>query len=142
MQEAALSQLLDEEVASCAEDEVLSSNGIRVWKVGCNIMVGFERGRDAKPGVFRFGCAYFDAQPPSVAMVDPGTGVELPLERWTPGIPHGLHPVTGKPFVCIQGVAEYHSHPSHLGDSWDRYRHRYRIPQTAKRLLQKSGAIP
>lgn len=141
MQEAILTKFLDEEVALCAEDEVLASSVIRVWREGCNIMVGFKRGRDGKPGVFRLGCSSFDAQPPSVAMVEPATGVELPLEKWTPGVPHGLHPATGKPFVCIQGVAEYHNHPSHLGDSWDRYRNRYRIPQTAKRLLQKAGAI-
>lgn len=142
MQEAVLLKLLDEEVASCADDEVLKSAAIRVWRAGSNIMIGFDKGRDGRAGAFRLGCAYFDAQPPSVAMVDPTTALDLPLERWTPGVPHGLHPVTGKPFVCIQGVAEYHIHPSHLGDSWDRYRNRYRILQTAKRLLQKAGVIP
>jgi hypothetical protein len=72
-------------------------------------------------------------------MVDPVTSEELPMEAWTPGVPHSIHPVTGKPFVCLQGIAEYHSHPSHLTDSWDRYRHIYRIPQTVKALLNKAG---
>jgi hypothetical protein len=142
MQQTLLAEMLDEEVDLCKQDDLLSTNGTVVWREGSNILAKFARGRDGKPGCFRLGCAYFDAQPPSVAMVDPDSGLELPLDKWTPGVAHGLHPATGKPFVCIQGIAEYHSHPSHLTDSWDRYRNRYRIPQTAKRLLQKAGAMP
>lgn len=28
------------------------------------------------------------------------------------------HPDTGRPFLCQQGVREYHEHPQHDGDSW------------------------
>jgi hypothetical protein len=136
-----VAEMLDEEVAQCSEDELVSKSGACVRRDGSNVLVKFSRGRDGKPGCFRLGCGAFDAQPPSVAMVDPDTHAELILERWTPGVAHGLHPATGKPFVCIQGVAEYHSHPSHLGDSWDRYRNRYRIAQTVRRLLQKAGVL-
>lgn len=142
MQEDLLAEMLDGEVALCKEDELLSRNDITISREGSNVFVKFARGRDGKTGCFRLDCKHFDAQPPSIAMVDPESRTELPLEKWTPGVAHGIHPMARRPFVCIQGIAEYHSHPSHLADSWDRYRNRYRIPQTAKRLLLKAGALP
>jgi hypothetical protein len=74
-------------------------------------------------------------------MVDYQSLVELPIGRWTPGVPHSIHPVTNQPFVCLQGIAEYHSHPSHLSDTWDRYRNRIRIRETMIALLKKAGAL-
>ncbi len=35
---------------------------------------------------------------------------------------NSAHPVTGRPFVCMAGVREYHTHSSHTGDAWDNYR--------------------
>jgi hypothetical protein len=32
------------------------------------------------------------------------------------------HPSTGKPFVCMRGFDEYHTHPSHLTELWENYR--------------------
>ena len=29
------------------------------------------------------------------------------------------HPTTGRPFVCMRGAREYHTHPQHLTDSWE-----------------------
>lgn len=31
----------------------------------------------------------------------------------------GPHPSTGKPFVCMKGAREYHTHPSHVSDAWE-----------------------
>ena len=31
----------------------------------------------------------------------------------------GSHPATGRPFVCMRGFHEYHTHPSHLDVSWE-----------------------
>jgi hypothetical protein len=28
------------------------------------------------------------------------------------------HPTTGKPFICMRGTREYHTHSSHIGDLW------------------------
>lgn len=134
-------KLLDSELELCAEDPHLKNEGVRIYREGTNVFAAFAAGRDGKPGIFRLGCESFDASPPAVAMVDPETGEELPLTGWTPGVPHSLHPVLGKPFVCIQGTAEYHTHPSHLDDGWDKYRARFRLRQTIRRLLEKAGAI-
>ena len=135
-------KLLDSELASCLEDGQLQGEWIRIERKDTDVFAWFTKGRDGQPGMFRLDCSRFDASPPSVSMVDPSTAVELPLERWTPGVAHGIHPSTGKPFVCLQGTAEYHTHPSHLDDSWDKYRARFRLRQTIGRLFEKAGALP
>jgi len=28
------------------------------------------------------------------------------------------HPKTGRPFLCVRGTRQYHTHPQHSGDSW------------------------
>lgn len=134
-------QLLDEEV-SLIERDLAEVSGVRVWRDATDVLVAFDRDRSGRRAMFRLACRDFDAEAPSVAMLDPDTRAELPLDAWTPGVPHSIHPVTNQPFVCLQGVAEYHSHPSHASDSWDRYRNRFRLPQTVRRLLHKAGAIP
>jgi hypothetical protein len=74
----------------------------------------------------------FDLWPPSVTFLDPVTrepAVPLvrALARVSPSevrdvlIDH--HPLTGRPFLCLPGVREYHSHPQHSGDDWLLHRH-------------------
>lgn len=29
------------------------------------------------------------------------------------------HPATGRPFICMRGSREYHTHPSHVTDPWE-----------------------
>ncbi len=31
----------------------------------------------------------------------------------------GGHPVTQRPFICMEGAREYHTHPSHPNDPWE-----------------------
>lgn len=91
----------------------------------------------------------YDAQPPSVRLVDPFTRTpyrlgELPttLNRAAPAqiidLPGGAqagnlqlhtvqplmqaHDADEIPFLCIAGVREYHEHPGHSGDSWELHR--------------------
>lgn len=92
----------------------------------------------------------YDAEPPSVRLVDPFTGEpytfgELPtmLKRrilgpalpGLPASPNGEPPrmvmeqplmqaasASEVPFLCIAGVREYHDHPAHSGDGWDLHR--------------------
>jgi hypothetical protein len=132
--------LVDEEIAACEASEVLGSSGAKLVRSGTHVFLTVPRGRDGNPATFDLDCSQFDAQPISVDMVTNETHESLPMDQWTPGVPHSLHPVTGRPFVCLQGIAEYHSHPSHVADSWDRYRTTYRLPQLVRRLLEKAGA--
>lgn len=89
----------------------------------------------------------YDAQPPSVRLVnpftsEPYTGAQLPtrLNRMVqmqrgalPGLradvslmePQPLmqfHSPEDVPFLCIVGVREYHEHPAHTGDGWELHR--------------------
>ena len=94
----------------------------------------------------------YDADPPSVRLVDPFTGEpykfgEMPttLQRQVIGpelsiaglpVPPGAgipRMVTQQtlmqaakaediPFLCIAGVREYHQHPAHSGDAWELHR--------------------
>lgn len=91
----------------------------------------------------------YDADPPSVSLVDPftfdpylaknlptrldrdvGQGMSLPIPI---GLPPGArlqqlqpymqwHSPDEVPFLCLPGVREYHSHPAHSGDAWALHR--------------------
>jgi hypothetical protein len=75
-------------------------------------------------------CENWNERPPSIGRLDaaggllqcanPARGEILPNAS---GIFHpGPHPNTGRPFICMAGTLEYHTHPSHLTDHWDGYR--------------------
>ena len=96
----------------------------------------------------QFDYTNYDAEPPSVRMIDPFTGrcllgEELPIPARLPRLILGPEiPVPGGgklqqkttqdlmqahtpeefPFLCISGVKEYHDHPGHSGDSWEMHR--------------------
>ncbi len=80
----------------------------------------------------------YDAEPFRLSVVD-GDGVPLPGAVWPPGLHHSQHPVLEVPFACVQGTYEYHTHPGHVADSWDRHRHRLRLAQLLDHLLRRCG---
>lgn len=75
----------------------------------------------------------YDQRPASVQFFDlprwtPATAASLPAAQIAedPARPMNVlisgHPVTGRPFLCMRGVREYHEHPQHDGDDWALYR--------------------
>ena len=90
---------------------------------------------------FRFACDGWDGQPPSLSLHDPEDGRELTWEEWPKDgwVVHESHPSTGKPFLCLAGIREFHTHPSHLSDGWDGYRLRgtYRLRDIVDRVQQR-----
>ena len=96
----------------------------------------------------RFDFTNYDAEPPSVRVVDPFTQrpllnreLKVRLIRTVPGptipapIPGGgqlqlnaaqdlmqAYSPEEPPFLCISGVREYHNHPGHSGDPWELHR--------------------
>ena len=96
----------------------------------------------------QFDYTNYDAEPPSVRLIDPFSGrfllsKELPtrLLRAIPGqempmlVPGGpkvkvnmvqelmqAHSPEDLPFLCVAGVKEYHDHPGHSGDPWEIHR--------------------
>jgi hypothetical protein len=93
---------------------------------------------------FRFLCDDWDDQPPSLSLFDPASPkVELPWAKWPQkgwnvGDRHAHYP---KPFLCLPGIREYHSHPNHLGDHWVNYRANdrdsYKLRYIVDRVHQK-----
>ncbi len=75
----------------------------------------------------RLGCDDWNDSPPSVSLLAPDGSflTALPPQRAAPTIFNGgAHAHTGRPFVCMIGVREYHQHSSHVGDLWSNYRTR------------------
>lgn len=49
-------------------------------------------------------------------------GLEFEQERRAHMVLLDGHPTTGRPFLCLRGIREYHEHPQHSGDEWLLYR--------------------
>lgn len=85
----------------------------------------------------------YDAQPPSVRLVNPFTREPYCASQLPTALNRGIrHAVPGAedmqirsqqplmqsyaptdiPFLCLPGVREYHNHPGHSGDSWELHR--------------------
>ena len=90
---------------------------------------------------FRFACDDWDDLPPSLSLHDPDDGRELPWAEWPKEewVVHESHPSTRKPFLCLPGIREYHTHSSHLRDKWegDRLRDSYRLRGIVDRVDQR-----
>lgn len=58
--------------------------------------------------------------PPAISLhAADGTPLTTLLPNSTGVFNQGPHPATGRPFVCMRGAREYHTHPSHVGDPWE-----------------------
>jgi hypothetical protein len=134
---AVLSELLDDEVAVARQrlgDRVMS-----IENDGFDIYCRFEVVAAATEHRLRLRGRAYDAVPFRVAAVDQD-GRTLPAAGWPPGLCHGDHPVLHVPFACVQGTWEYHTHPQHVADVWDRYRHSCRLGDLLSHLLRRCGA--
>jgi hypothetical protein len=81
----------------------------------------------------RFDLSDYDLRAPSVEFLDPFKdealqyatmfrALEFEKQRKAHLVLLDAHPATGKPFLCIRGIREYHEHPQHSGDDWLLYR--------------------
>ena len=116
------------------------------WPVAVVVLASNRTNPPAIVTAVQFDYTNYDAEPPSVRVIDPFSGrilqsKELPirLPRIIPGpemtIPGGpklrqnkvlellqAHSPEDLPFLCIPGVKEYHDHPGHSGDPWELHR--------------------
>lgn len=92
---------------------------------------------------FAFRFDDWDDTPPSLGLFDPATGQDLPWNLWPQGgwSIGNPHPSTGKPFLCLPGIREYHTHSSHTGDAWDNYHARgtFTLTYIVHRVWQRFG---
>ena len=63
----------------------------------------------------------WDDLPPAIELLNAnGSALSPPIPG---GVFHpGPHANTGRPFICMRGSREYHTHSSHLNDNWANYR--------------------
>jgi len=79
-----------------------------------------------KPGCdslrLRLSCDEWSTEPASIELLM-SDGSPLPPEDVPVGktsvFNKSLHNITNKPFVCMRGSREYHTHKSHVKDSWE-----------------------
>lgn len=68
----------------------------------------------------------YDLWPPSLTFIDaltreptkPHVAAVIPTPEGLRNVLIDGHPLTQKPFLCLPGIREYHSHPQHTGDDW------------------------
>lgn len=71
----------------------------------------------------RMVCSDWNELPPSIEFLT-FSGNHLLSIRTDPGgvFNNSPHPTTGRPFVCMIGSREYHTHPSHINDDWSKHK--------------------
>ena len=134
----------DGEVRSLQTDAAAYA-AARGWKVAAStfplLAVVLRHSGSGREVEFQFACDDWDELPPSLTLHHPDGGGEFtwadwPKNGWSVGDPH---PLTGKPFLCLPGIREYHTHPSHLSELWEGYRHRssYSLRSIVDRVQQR-----
>ncbi len=94
------------------------------------------------PARLAFAGEHYDIAPLSMSVLDLDTGGPLPGACWPGALYFGSdHPVLKRPFACLRGLLEYHVHPSHIADPWDRLRFELRLTDCARPRAQ-SGRCP
>ena len=124
MHEAVARQLFEKALTDLG-DELCATRG---WRVLLREYPSFEVEFVAQSRTtirVRFTCDGWNDQPPSITWLDADGNFLTAIPQGAGGqLNNGAHPTTGRPFVCMVGSREYHSHPGHLGDVWENHKHR------------------
>jgi hypothetical protein len=120
----AASEALFEEQTRNMIGSVLDSRGWRVITRAYPVLdVAFERQGRATMRV-QMHCDDWNELPPAIALLD-ADGNYLTKSPAGSGVFNvGPHPTTGRPFICMAGAREYHTHSSHTSDHWENYKTR------------------
>jgi len=119
------SRALFEEQTRHLEGELLA---IRNWTCFSReyptLDVGFA-GPGRQPLRVRMQCDDWNELPPAIDLLSIAGEQLKSLPSGPTGIFHqGPHNMTGRPFVCMAGTREYHTHSSHTSDLWENYKAR------------------
>jgi len=119
MHETASRAVFEDEVTKF-RPELFENRGWTLFSKEYPILeVGFSATDSARLRV-RLTCDDWNDRPPSIEFFDWEGRPLASIERDPAGVfNNSPHPVTGKPFVCMKGAREYHTHPSHTADAWE-----------------------
>lgn len=68
-------------------------------------------------------CPDWNEVPPAILLLDRDGKHPSAIPRDPNGVFNAsAHPGTGRPFICMRGSNEYHTHPSHVNDPWEQLR--------------------
>ncbi len=98
-----------------------------------------------RPIGLRLDFSDFDQRAPAVSFHDPVTWDYLPTDLVPPAVikaPEAgprkividVHPGTGRPFLCMRYVREYHEHPQHTDDPWVWCRGHFSLPNLLEQI--------
>jgi len=122
--ETASRMRFDQDVGTIG-DRLLSVRGWKLYSKEFPVLdVGFQAEGRTELRV-RLVATNWNDEPPSVELLDKDgiylTGPQIPQNSGN--VFHvDNHPSTGRPFVCMAGAREYHTHSSHISDLWDNYK--------------------
>lgn len=124
MNEAASKALFERDVLGLGA-RLLTSRSWRLYGVEFPVLdVGF-RAPNRVEFRLRLIAKNWNDDPPCVELLNSAGEFLTHLPQHPGGVfNNGKHHLTGRPFVCMAGTLEYHTHPSHVGDFWDNYKKR------------------
>lgn len=68
----------------------------------------------------KLACDDWNDLPPSITLHAADGSLLTALPNNPTGVFNGgPHPAVNRPFVCMRGAREYHTHPSHVADPWE-----------------------
>jgi len=91
------------------------------------IDIGFKAADQVRMRI-RMVCGQYNDEPPSIELLSPEGEFLQSVQQDPAGIFNSsVHPSTGRPFICMRGSREYHTHPSHTTDRWEVIRENYTL---------------
>jgi len=72
----------------------------------------------------RMQCDDWNEQPPSIELMNEAGEFLAALPTGSNVFNSSSHAITHRPFICMAGAREFHTHSSHLTELWDNYRSR------------------
>jgi hypothetical protein len=118
MHEVASRALFEQDVA-LLNDSLLQARGWQIFSRSYPLLdIGFSKSNIVRLRV-RLRCDDWNDQPPSIEVCDADGKPVAGVPQNMSGIFNtSAHPITGKPFICMRGSREYHTHSSHTSDLW------------------------
>lgn len=107
------------------DERILASRG---WVIHSRVFPVLDisfRSNERQELRVKLGFDDWNDTPPSVDLCAPDGTFLMALPQPRPGnniFNAGAHDRTKRPFVCMIGVREYHTHASHLNEPWPNYK--------------------